>query len=941
MIFNKNDLTNIKFIPTKTQRLMVTALQQKDTDLTLLDPTNPFTMLLEANVVTCLNAIEETCSVSRKLFPSLANSKDDLYHHINSEEELNLFSTPSEVTITFMINVLDIRSMGIYDVNTNSYKITLPEYTEVKVSDTILTLTNDIDITLKNNQTFVEQKINDAGDISVNSLGNLYSVISVDANNVEWVIFETKLKQVERVSYEFQLIRQDPFKQEIPINDQYYYSEVFMQDNNSNWVKIDTTHTDTVYDHNTPTMKIDILDNSVRYKLPDFYTVDDSVTGIIRIDIYTTKGKMLLPLNKFNIEDFEIKLPKYFYTNESSVTKKINKLAHSRNIIDGGVTSRKTKDLRNKIIFNTTGVIDLPITEKQLNETAKLNGFTLYKAIDTITDRIFIGSKNINDVYSINQLASNIDVFNNTTEILPSSLDSSSVLISNNTVLIKSGTVFKSDNGKTTVVNDSELDILNNNTIINKSKLMKETEYYYSPFYHVLDLEGDILNSRIYDLDNPTILYMNILNKNEYLEHNVNISRYLISKTTTGYQIILSLFGNDKFKELTPESIFIQVGIKITTLGDRLFFTGTYDPVLDKYVININSTFMVDANNKLSVTNGESFIFTNKIYIDNDAEFIIYTTDNSLPRDDRYEPTLEIFNGSIDANALCKESSKLTFGKELKHLWNRITSVYTDRKYLRATEDKFLRYKADVFNTDVVTEGGVVIKNSDCTIANVKLLHKEGDIVLDANGEPLYEYRIGDTILDIYNKPIVDVMSGIIRYVDIIMLQYEYKIIKDIRYDNYIKTITEIILNWTLNDMTELNDVTLEHTQIYYKPRKSNINATLSNEHKIDNLISPEITLYMDKTVYNADMQYHELIKALGKILHKYIEKRTIVMNDIKKDIINNVNNDIVGVKIIGIETSNSEILTFKESSNRLSLKKIITQFGEVGYDIKLNIVAV
>jgi len=949
MIFDQEELDRIKYVPAKMQRVVLDMLANNESDLTLEDPTNPFTMLLEANVMMTHNAISETTSHFRKLFPSLAASREDLYHHISTIEEENIFSTAADVDITFYINVLDILDKGIdvSDVDNSIIKkiVTLPKFTEVNVGDTPLTLLNDIEITLQidpdNNtkQVFVEQKTNIV-ETSDNALGNLYSSISVDADNVEWVVFTTNLKQIKRTSTEFSLTKDISFSQNIPYTDNYSYSEVFVK-SGDDWEKIETTHSEIIYDRTKPTIRITVDEETIRYTIPDFYMLDNSISNIIRIDTYTTKGKILLPLTKFNVGDFTIQLPKYFYSESSAVMSKIDKLANSNNVLDGGVTSYKLRELRNKIIYNTTGTLDLPITEKQLNELAKTKGFTLYKAIDTVTDRIFIASKNINDVYNTNRLPSNIDLFNNTLVFLPGEIESKHVYVEDDGILIKSNTLFKSVNGITKVVNDTEEDALLSSTSQTREELMQTNEYYFTPFYYILDTSDDVLNSRIYNLDTPELSNMEIINKNIFVEHNVNISRYVMTKTDTGYRFILSLYGNEAFNSLDKNQVFIQMALKINNAGNQMFFTSTYDSDIDKYVIDIKTNFMVDIEDRLTILNGYSSNFVNKLMLENEAEFIVYVNTNSIPADAKYVPTSEILNRTATMTALCKEKALVIFGNNLKYLWNKINSVYTDRKFKRAATDQILRYKTDVFNTDIVDDKGYVTSKVDCGVSHIKLLHRAGDIVLDTNGEPIYEYRVGDILLDSNNKPIIDTLYGIERYVDIFMIQYEYKVANDFRYNDYFNNIIEIIRKWVTYDMDIVNDAALEHTQIYYKPRKSNVSVILEDGTKVKNIISPNVTLYMDSVVFSSALDINSLKRDIGKIIHKYIEKRVVVLEDIKQEIMRTLGSGVVGVKIDGITTSNDEILTFKEYSNRLSIKKIINEFDDVVYDVGINIVKV
>ena len=61
----------------------------------IVDPSNPFTYLLETSCLNTAFAIQEYALLTRKLYPRLANNEQDLYLHMSDFDYLGRFSEPS------------------------------------------------------------------------------------------------------------------------------------------------------------------------------------------------------------------------------------------------------------------------------------------------------------------------------------------------------------------------------------------------------------------------------------------------------------------------------------------------------------------------------------------------------------------------------------------------------------------------------------------------------------------------------------------------------------------------------------------------------------------------------------------------------------------------------------------------------------------------------
>ena len=958
-MFNKEELNTLRFDSSKVQRKLIESIENgTDYTLSIDDPTNPFIMLLEATTVLTTNALEEMVNNTARVYPSMSRTAEDLYHHMTDEQEQNMFATPAEAYIRFMLNKNNILENGILQDDGVRYRVIIPKNTEIKVSDVVFTTLNDIDVFILHtgagkDKSFVEQKPSEDDVNSINSLGNLNSIIITDAENIEWVVFDTKIKQIKRTTFEDNIIKGIDYSIDMPIEHNYYYSDIYIK-RNGLWTKVNKVFSDTVLDPNVPSVRIKILEKSVRYEVPSVYVANDSISGLIRIDMFETRGKILMPLDKYDLKDFKV-----YYANKTETTlttlavnqaaaaiKNITTLALSKDILDGGVNIRTHKDIRSKIIHNTTGNIDLPITELQLNEKAKQTGFTLYKALDTITDRIFIAGKNINTDGVINTLPSNIDIFNTQVNLTISEIDDAytSVKKFQNDLLIKSNTIFESVNGVTKIVNNVIADRLTNAPISEIKDYLKITNFLFTPFYYVLDKTFDVLNSRIYDLDRPELENFLIVNKNINVPGiNYNVGTHGIEKIDTGYRIVMKLSKSAPY--VGNGELRAQLSIQIPGTLQYTHFDSVVNLATDLVEFRVDTDFYVNDEDYLHIENGDSQIARKLSALQSKAKLIIYVVnDNSINVLNTYEPTNELYFTTPQNNpvAICKETLELTFGDRLRYLWSNINSAYTLRKYRTYPNDVLGIYEENFYNTDPTTGCDVELidddGDGDIDRINIPRLKERGDPILDPAGNQITLHRAGDVMLDANGNPTVDVDGGIVRFADILMMQFEYKAVKQDKYKEYVNDTTKLIKSWLVTEMVDLNKITLEHTNILFQAKKSFKDVELVNDKFLTPMIKPSVILYADKDRYEDVYDEYELTEIIGKILHRYMDKKVIEMRRLKDEIMNAIGNGIVGVKIFNSDISEKDIYKLTNSSNRFSVKKIINSYSDVVYDIKISV---
>lgn len=960
MELTRDDIQSYVYDPSAMQARILAELGNEDSTLTITNPTNPFTMLMEAAVTTAAAATQEGNRLLRMKYPSLALTSDELAQHLSDDELSNMFSVPAETELTFCISAMDLRMNG-YRPNGESYVETIiPIGTEINVVGTPLTILNNISIKLYDSgATNVEQYTNN-NDIAIEDLGVLNSTIITDEEGVPFIWFKTRVKQVKRYIYTPSLLPTRGFKQTFNINDRYYYSEVYVKRSDGTVFKLKKSHNEEYINPSQPTVFITVKDTFITYKIPSIYFENGSINGSLYIEIYDTKGVIYLPLNEYPGTEFSIT---YGDVNKSpqaaTIVNNIAVLVSAPGVLDGGTNGMTPSELRESIIYNTTGDIDLPITDYQIIRSGKMLGYDIYKNEDVITHRLYVAMKDTS-ILETDAIRANQRLFFNTATILLKEADTNRKLTSYyDRFAIHSGAFFKEENGVVKLLDNNEYDLiksLKGEALINR---LKANKYFISPYYYVIGKDNAHITSRVYDLDVPELTNVRIIGKNVSVRPSVNIKAGGIGRVDNKtYRLAVTLIGNEDYNAISINNIKIQLAIPLN--GDSYnYIDMTYNPEVDQFQCDIEHELDIDNEDLLTLTNGYSMLATKKCALSCRAKIYIYTNDTNIITDKPYLLDELYTKTNEHTVVLSKEELYLVFGKKLEYIWNNLHNVYTDRKYLTYKEDIPLTYAEDVY--EINPDTGSVWWKDDSGRAIRKKLHSKDDLVYtvetDINGNPVIDeetrdsktvqvmkHHKGDPVLDESGNPIVDVEAGILRYIDIAMLEAEFYFATAQSYKNYQDLVLKRLDNYLTIDLPNMNNKLLENTKILYRTYRSVLPVTVKLNSSVTTLnynITPTITLYSTRSTYSTD-EVNSFRDKIGILIDSYLSNTTINMVTLKTLIQRKLGTDIVGVKITGIDNRDSEIVVINNKTNRFTLGKKLAynEFNEleVVYDITVNV---
>jgi len=944
MAITITDLNPLVYDPARSQQMVLSNINNHQIN----EPTNPFIMLVEAATTLAAASAIETTATLRKMYPSLAADAADILPHVTDKEITNVFSYPSETNIVLYLSIRDIRSNGNYVSALGYFETIIPLGTVISVTNIPFTLLNDIHVKLYDTGVVFAEQLNSPELAANNSLGILPAGIVNFQDGEPWVAVETPIKQLNKNVIVKTVTAAEGFALKVKHTDKYYYSNVYFKNNatSNNWMPLTVSHSDIYINPAEPTVMILVLDNLVTYYIPDTYLISGQISGEIMVELYETLGYLDLPIYKYNMSEYIVKLNTVTSDPVKATINNITVFANSRDIVNGGKTGYTFEELRASVIYNTLGHEVLPVTTMQLAKSADKQGFELYKLLDMVTERVFVATRNVAR-YDSKLVYTRPDIFFNSVRIDTSTVTNSKVIIADAYAMIPSGTVFEENNGIVTIVPDLELTALqsmgNQDLIsdVNKRKL------FFTPYYYVINTtDTAVIETRVYDLDSPALKDIRIIGKNTNMIERVNVGKYGIYKTDTGYDLVISILGSSEFDASNTNLLKGQLAISVASGTTMIYFEGIYDSSTKLMTFRIDSNFNINDTDLLEITNG--LIDISRPTIDLSARGIItlFTTDTNLTDNTNYLVT-DIHLPHNNLIVFDQEEITITFGVPIPYIWNKLFTTYTDRKYLTYTNDKPLMYAKDVYEVDPITGSIITIVNDVNGVPQTvkTLLHAAGDPVLDNLGAPVYEYRAGDVILDSNSLPTIDLIGGVIRHADILMIGYEYMLASSTVGKNYLVAIRDTLNGWLLNSLETLNSTVLENTKLLYRSYKRAEPVEISVESvatKIPYTVKPRVIIYSARGNYTTTEMLN-LQTEIGYLIHSYLDKQYINLAELKTEIISSVDSSIVSVRLENIESyRNSELFNIANPITRLAMGKVLNINSNnelvVNYDVTIKI---
>lgn len=971
-ISTKSLMENIelyRYNPSAIQRTILDYLEATTNgEVDIVDPTNPFVFLLEASCVNTAVAISENRLATRKQYPILAQTEEELYIHMSDKDFVGRFAAPSETNFTFLISRSSMLENMVDDLLEECQKLVIPRNTEVTIENWTFSLEYPIVIRrYANNVLQISYDAISTSPLRALSTNVIDHIVIKNANGSQFIKFTVPLSQFRIETHEFPVQTSTAFLQTVAYSDKYCYCRVFYKKerSTSGWVEMRTTHTEQVYDPYKPTAVLKVLnsDNTVKVYIPNIYINDSTVDGTVRVDIYTTKGKLTVDMNNYLLTSFKSTLRAIDDVADSNAYTEamgaVSYLVYSDTVVSGGNDPLSFADLRERVINNAVGLPDIPITNVQLESNAERGGFKIVRNVDIVTNRIFIATRSLPS-------PSNPRLITSANISIETFICNMAKLASNSQVFVNGGSsritlpstlLYVYNNGLIDIVSDEDLDKYTKLPLTKLSEITKNTKFLYTPFYYVLGTVEDEFEVRAYHLDQPKLTNLNFVEQNPTAQLQVNTASFSIEKTKTGYTILVSTKSDNVYKELRDSYVSLQLSFLPKNETNRVFMNGT------QLSRNSSSKERVYEFRLLSNHDIDTF---DQIYIDNfnmteetlnintpvplSARFDLYYTTTSIPdtfKESKIDSMLGKAHLPPNSIGVTHETIDVTLGHSLKNLWTQSRSVVVGDEYKRYQNDVPMYYEEDVYDLDPVTGSTMSVDLGECSIS-FNLLHEKGDIVRNSAGEIAYAHRKGDAILDNYGNPIKDQSLSVEHYCDILFVDGCYYWSTDPNYKTYRSELASVLDKWIYVDLENLNKTLLEQTRIYYYPRKSigkiEISLSDNNQTTVEAQQSLTVSLYVKENIYKDTQMRDDIRQITVSYLNAALQKSIISMSTITSDLRGLYGDGVVSFNIEGFGgNKNYEVVSLINEHEQFCLKKYLVAQEDgttiVAEDVTLNFI--
>lgn len=941
----KSRLDNIqryRFNPSALQRDNILIVRQAiNGDADIVDPTNPVVMTLEAAAVSVAGFMVENEALNRKQYAIAAVTEDDLYMHMSDKDYINRFAVPSEITITLLIRKDELINAMVPDGTNGMKKLTLPRNTVFTVADTPFSLQYPVDIRMQAHGGL--DAVYDATKVSPLLTLNTNRVEMeerMDPSKISFMELKLPVHQFNITTKYNDVTAASGFSMRMDISQQFYHARVWLQNTDSSWQEIQTTHTDQVYDINVPTAVLKVYDTSLLIRIPTIYTTTGAVRGKLRVDLYQTRGDIQLLLKNYSVNDFTanfLAIDSRDLTPAVAAIKTLRTFVmYSESQATGGRAALTFDQLQKRVIDHSVGPQSLPITNVELTTSLQDNGYEIVRNVDTITNRVLQAIKAMpkpQDDRLITPAAASI----NTAILRFAEFGLAQGVLSHiYGATLTPDALYQMDNGVTTLVTNEDYQNLRSLNNAQKVEAFTNKRYLYSPFHYVLDNTKDSFVSRAYYLDGPKILSKNFIAENATTGFQVSLdSTYTIERITQGYRLTVSTRSNQAYRALADDSCFAQLSFRAEDQSVSAFMLGTQLPrnaTTDErvYVFDMHTNFAIDDSHSIDQT---SFLFsptnlTTRCALEQDFQ-IFFATDASMPlgiNGSIVDQQLGYFQLPLATVGLSWEKMRIRLGLSLDTLWTRTRTVVNTQSFKTYTEDIPAYYTADVYDVD---ENGAFFDVQEDGTLVYRINHHEGDPVLTPDGEQMYRQRIGDVVKDIYGKPIPieEGNDGLIHHTDIFLIEGAYRFATDSVSRDYRNLLTDSVVSWISEDLSSIQENLLDETRIYYYPKvtQGNVRAIALNGQEVLLEAGQALTvkLHLPTETFDNIALLNNLKKSTLRILDTSLKQVTVAISEITSSLRNQYGNDVIDVEINGLGGSNNySTLTMVDQEARLSLRK-------------------
>lgn len=904
------------------------------------DGTLPFVYLMECGSMESAANVNHIEASMRKLYGRQAVTPDELYAHMADDDYLGRFANPASTPFMLVLDYDEIIAKAVPFGDQGLKRLVIPRFTQFEAGKMPFTMQYPIQMTVMRH-----------GGITVEYVLDVPSPVeTLTTNIVQWQLMTSKVDNLRRrlmvmtipvqqfgiATHTDTLNPSALFQKTYLVDDQFFYARAYIStDNESTWTEINTTHSALTYDPEKLTVVFKVTTGKLTATIPVIYVTTGMAQGSIRIDIYSTQGPVDVDFSTLAESDFSVTFNSI--DDNKTFTAPMNTLTTqqvlARGRVSGGSNAMSFATLREQVINNTLGPMQVPITNVQLGSALERRGYDLVTNVDNITNLQYLASRQMTNSGNLDVTSGAGVAMSEITFDMESLGGSTHVSDNGNRLTILPTMLYNYNNGKVTPLPDSEINRLNVIPAEQCAREVNNARYVYSPLHNVMDISNDNFEMRPYYLDNPTILRKTFVGENDTANLQAAISSYDITRIEGGYRIRVILETGDQFKKLEDDQVALQLGYKPTGENRWASVNGTllgYQDGEPVYQFDILTNFDINSSNELRTTNMSMFSDVQNNYfapLKSELAITICVVNTVTPGYQPNELDDMIQTHLLPQQFMCvtRESLETVFGYELTKLWRRSRPVISSESYKKYEYNVPAYYQQTVYETDA--NGNVIIEIKPDGTLEYKIIHRAGDPVLTDEGQPVYDHVAGDPMYDADGNPILVAARKLKYETTLFMVDGKYYFANEREAAAYATEIPMQLVTWIENDIELLDSRLLSEAELYLYPTTTygDTVASIREGQKITIPVDQAFSFsyYLSKAGYTNPTIRPGLITNTKTTIAEFLARSTISMSEAVARLTETSGDEVMAIEATGLGgTNNFAIITVEDDAVRLSVRQ-------------------
>lgn len=944
----------VRFNPGAIHRLALNILEEtRNGDRVIVDPTNPFMFLLESSAVNVAAAMVANEANLRKQYGSMALTEDEIYLHMSDRDYLDRFAKPSRTEIVILLSTEEIHQRVVPTGQGGMKKMVIPRHSEFTVAGYTFTMQYPIELRVMANKGL--QVIHDVSRQSplMSLTSNVVKTIPVNIDGRDYLMIYAPVLQVKIDVQYPKLVSATAFRKRYNFNNNFHFARVYQANSQGEWVEMRTTHTDQVYDPMVPTAVLKVLDGQLEVSIPMIYQSAGTVDSELRLEIYTTVGPLDLILNNYEPGSYTARWLDLDADDKGIYSAPLGQFSSvsvfSDAVVTGGSAALSFEALRERVINNSLGSQQLPITNQQVTSTLANLGYNLSTNIDLITNRQFLATRVLpppTDGSVISGAAATVATYQASFD----DLKTHEYIRDNGLRLtITPKVLFQGYNGQYGLVPKARIDQLL--AMRGSDAFLPELEqnrYLASPFYYVWDINDDLFDCRMYHLDSPEVDSKIFVEENDTTGLIVATDSFALEKIDDGYRLVIKTKSSEEWKLLRDDQVFVQLAFTAQGETARAYLNGTLlardvDTNERIYEFRILTNYDVDEDHGLMINNFHIFGQLQNCPMALSGKLdILYAVSDYYYLDMKSSDIDTILDSSQlpdDYIGLIHEQLNVVMGHTLNDFWMNNRSVVSSIEYMTYPTDVLATYEENVYERDPVT--GTVKVEMVNGQPKFTILHAQGSQIYDNTGEVVYKHRQGDVIIDAQGKPVPANPRGMLRQTDLFLMDGLYYFANESAAKSYAASVPDTIVAWLEDDIAPISRRLLEQTELFFHPQITTgyAKALVLDNYEID--LDTEQTLVVRYYMSESGYKNPELRKSLEAtaidVIHQAFDSSRVSTKDIANRIQLAAGDDVRTVSIQGLGggVPGYDIISLVDESARLGIRKKLVALADGTYTVE------